>query len=500
MSDTKPRGRAARTGHPSPSDQTLEQMSHQLAQFSRFMQPAEAARLVLGLLYLSRIPRDAARPGVPTWAWLVTRATESPSEVRRAVIECLAHWLPPIEDRDAGTMRLVPELPTSSNRHLAALIRAIGSTEQVSALLDKCLRDLSAAQADGSNYFTPGDLARLMVGAAVPQDGNSVLDPVCGSGGLLVESHRYVHERVGLNPTMFLQGREQHAPSSQVAHMNLAVRGIRGHIFPPENSLAQPEPKRHDIVLANLPFNQSAWALEGDGEPGDGRPQRPVNATDPRWPEEPPPRGSANVAWIQHIAHALAPAGRAVFLMADSMATSRQSAPRRLRERLLRADHVECVIALAPRVFGPSKATACLWVLNKDKRARPGWGSSDRLGQVLFINARRAYERVPDSKSRRLGQENTARILTTLAAWRGLPESDAAAMQYSDVAGWSRSCSTKEITSHEYRLMPTSYAVEAPNLELDTQSRIERLKFELTDHLAQMHDLELRLLNALEEI
>ncbi|MEU3050241.1 N-6 DNA methylase [Streptomyces sp. NPDC006984] len=500
MSDTKPRGHSARTGRPSPSDQALEQVSQQLTQLSRFMHSAEAARLVLGLLYLSRIPRDAARPGVPTWAWLVNRATENPSEVRRAVIECLAHWLPPIEDPDAGAMRLVPELPASSTRHLPALIQAIGSAEQVSPLLDKCLRDLSAAQADGSNYFTPGDLARLMVGAAVPQDGNSVLDPVCGSGGLLVESHRYVHERVGLNPTMFLQGKEQHAPSSQVAHMNLAVRGIRGRIFPPGNSLAQPEPERHDIVLANLPFNQSAWAPEGDAEPGDGRPLRSVTAADPRWPEEPPPRGSANAAWIQHIAHALTPAGRAVFLMADSMATSRQSAPRRLRERLLHSDLVECVIALPPRVFGPSKATACLWVLNKDKRARPGWGSSDRRGQVLFINARRAYERVPDSRSRRLGEENTARILTTLAAWRGLSESGAAAMPYSNVPGWSQSCSTKEITSHEYSLMPTSYAVEPPSPERDTRSHIERLKFELTDHLAHMHDLELRLRDALEEI
>ncbi|MEU1620894.1 N-6 DNA methylase [Streptomyces sp. NPDC005722] len=499
MSDTTHRGHAARAGHPSPSDQTLEQMSQHLAQLSRFMHPAEAARLVLGLLYLSRIPRTAAKPGEPSWAWLLTRTARGDSETRSAVIKCLAHWLPAIEDLDAGTMSFVPVPPPGSKSLLRTLLDAIASAPQAAPLLDQCLGNLSAAQADGSNYFTPNDLARLMVGVAVPHDGDSVLDPVCGSGGLLVESHRYVHDRVRLEPTMSLWGRERHAPSCQVAHINLSVRGIRAHIFPPGDSLAQPESEHHDVILANLPFNQSAWMSEDATGQGVSRPVLPA-PTDPRWPVEPPPRGSANAAWIQHIAHALAPGGRAVFLMADTVATSRQSGPRRLRERLLHDDLVECVIALPPRVFGHSKATGCLWVLNKDKRARPGWGALDRRGQVLFINARRASERVQDSKMRRLGDKNTARILTTLAAWRGLPESDAATMPYSDVAGWSRSCSAKEIAGHEHRLMPTSYAVEAPNPELDTQNRIERLKLELTDQLAQMRDLEQRLLDALEEI
>ncbi|MFG2841666.1 N-6 DNA methylase [Kitasatospora sp. NPDC048296] len=394
-----------------------------------------------------------------------------------------------------GTKDLMPVPLRGTDDPLRGLILAISSVQQVGTLLDQCLHDLSAEQARGSHYFTPSDMARLIVGAAVPQDGHSVLDPVCGSGGLLVESHRYVHERVGLNPTMSLAGKEQHAHTSQVARMNLAVRGIEARVFPPADSLATPEPDRYDIVLANLPFNQHDWAQEGQG----ARQDRPV-PTDPRWPDEPPPRGSANSAWILHIAHALAPQGRAAFLMADSVAKSAQPAMRELRKRLLRADLVECLIALPPRVFGHTDATACLWVLNKDKSPRASWGTGDRRGQVLFINARRAFEPVPGSRARRLGDKHVERILTTMATWRGITEGRGASLSYSDEPGWSRSCSTEDIAWSQYDLMPTSYAVEPPSPARDTRSRVDQLKHELVEKLDQVHALESRLLDALKEI
>ncbi|SFM03163.1 N-6 DNA methylase [Streptomyces pini] len=482
-------------------DEMFVKVRQHLTQLSRVMNTIDATRLLIGLLYLSRASRVASDPGVPTWSWLLSQPAGRGPEIRAAVTKCLVHHLPAIEDpaAEAGAVSLVPVPPPGSEKSLRALIQAIGSTQQVGTLLDQCLRDLSAAQADGSNYFTPEDMARLMVGAAVPHDRHRVLDPACGSGGLLVESHCYVRERVGLNPTMSLRGRELHAPTSQVARMNLSVRGIEADILPPGDSLAQPEPEPYDIVLANPSLNQRDWTQEEGTQQHGSRPGPPV-PLDPRWPEETPPRSSADSAWIQHIAHALAPAGRAVFLMADRVAASRQAVPKRLRERLLRIDLVECVIALPLRVYGHSQAPACLWVINKDKSARPGWGALDRRGQVLFINARRAFEQVPQSRARRLGDKNTALILSTLAAWRGLPEDGAAATPYSDTVGWSRSCSVKEIADREYSLMPTSYAVEPPGPERDTRNRIDQLKLELTEQFDRMRALELRLLDALEEI
>lgn len=493
------RGRTQTSQSPSP-DQALVKVSQHLKQLSRLMNTPDATRLVLGLLYLSRAARAGSGPGVPTWSWLLSQSAQRSSGIRAATTKCLSHYLPAIEDMDAdaGTMALVPVPPPGSEELLHALIEVIGSAQRVGPLLDQCLRDLSTAQADGSNYFTPADMARLMVGAAVPRDGHRVLDPVCGSGGLLIESHRHVREQVGLSPAMSLRGKEQHGPTSQVARMNFAVRGIAAHVSPPGDSLAEPEPERYDIVLANPPFNQRDWRPQDRSAQGDRR-SSPVHV-DPRWPEEPPSKGSANAAWVQHIVHALAPAGRAVFLMADNVANSRQATTRRLRERLLRDDVVECVIALPPRVYGHTPAPACLWVINKHKGARAGWGLLDRRRQVLFINARRAFETVPESRARRLGDKNTALILGTLAAWRGLTGNDASAEPYEDEEGWSRSCSLEEIARREHSLMPTSYAVESRVPERETQSRIRELKLELVDQLDRMHDLEARLLDALEEI
>ncbi|MFI5982630.1 N-6 DNA methylase [Streptomyces sp. NPDC051555] len=461
---------------------------------SRLMNVHDAARLVLGLLYLSRTAHtDSPTSVAPTWSWLSHQAAKD-GPITSAVSQCLHRWLALPDDGGSrtGMQDAVPFLPPNIDSLLRRLIRAIDAAQQVGDLLDQCLQNLSAAQARGSQYFTPRDIARLMIGASVPQDGHRVLDPVCGSGGLLAESHRYVHERVGLNPTMSLVGKEQHAHTSQVARMNLAVRGIGARIAPPGDSLARPETgSSYDIVLANLPFNQPAWAAEGLTE---------LPYVDPRWPDGPPPRGTANSAWILHIAHALAPQGRAAFLMADIAAKSPQPATRSLREQLVGDDIVECVIALPPRVFGTSDATACLWVLNRDKSARSGWGTLDRRGQVLFINARRAFELIPDSRARRLGDRHSERILATLAAWRGMVEENSADAPRRDEPGWCRSCTTEEIARRSYDLMPTTYAATPPGQQEATRSRIDELKRDLADKLGQAHALEPRLLEALKEI
>ncbi|MER6911267.1 N-6 DNA methylase [Streptomyces sp. NPDC000594] len=470
------------------------------ALLARLMNAHDAARLVLGLLHLSRKARAAPGAGVPTWSWLLGKAAERSPLIGPFVSQCLAHWLPEMDNSGdgTGTRDLIPVPPRGADAALCGLILAIDSVQQPRALLDHCLRDLSAEQARGNHYFTPDDMARLMVGAAAPQDGDSVLDPVCGSGGLLVATHRYIHERVELSPTMSLRGKEQHAHTSQVARMNLAVRGVEAQVFPPGDSLAEPESDRYDIILANLPFNQHDWAPE-DQNVLSSRAGRQI-PPDPRWPEEAPPRGSANSAWILHIAHALAPQGRAAFLMADSVAKSPQPFAQRLRRKLLGADLVECVIALPPRVFGHTDATACLWVLNKDKRARPGWSTIDRRGQVLFINARRSFERVSKSGARRLGEAHTERILATLAAWRGAEADGSASTLYHDASGWSQSCPTEKIAKREHNLMPTSWATEPPGLERDTQARIDQLKDELAEKLSRGHALASQLLEVLEEI
>lgn len=478
----------------SPAEQSathaaLAQVRQQRARLSRQMNEPDAARLVLGLLYVSRAAHPAAaRSGVPTWAWLVSQAAKDSSFIASDARKCLVHWLPDSGAGDGSMTRdSIPAMPQGTDASLRAIIRAISSVQQVGTLLDESLRDLSADQARGDRYFTPPDMARLMVGTVAPQDGNSVLDPVCGSGGLLVEAHRYVHNRVGLNPNISLRGRDRHIQTSQVARMNLSLRGIKANIRPPRDSLAEAESDRYDIILANLPFNQRDWAPED-------------RASDPRWSDEISSKGTANSAWIQHVKHALADQGRAAFLMADSVAKSDQAATRRLREMLVREDLVECLIALPPRVFGHTEATACLWVLNKDKRPHSG-RKGDRSGEVLFINARQSFETITGSRARQLGEKHSNRILTTLASWRDTANHGAGTTTgYTDEAGWSRSCSTREIADSNFNLMPTSWAMEPQDPERDTRSQINQLKHELIEELNQLHIFEPQLLDALEEI
>lgn len=195
----------------------LAQVRQQRARLSRQMNEPDAARLVLGLLYLSRTAHPAARPGLPTWAWLVRQAAKDSSFMGSDVRNCLVHWLPQTEAGDGSTTRdSIPAMPQGTDAPLRTIIRAISSVQQVGTLLDESLRDLSADQAREDRYFTPPDTARLIVGTVAPQDGNSVLDPVRGSGGLLVEAHRYVRDRVGAKVprAQFLTGRTSPALTS----------------------------------------------------------------------------------------------------------------------------------------------------------------------------------------------------------------------------------------------------------------------------------------------
>lgn len=145
----------------------------------------------------------------------------------------------------------MPRLPATVEEDLRGLITAIDKVDRVGDLLEQCLGDLSDSQAKGGQYFTPRDLGTLMVAAAAPQDRHQVLDPVCGSAGLLVEADRYVREQTGLQPSLTLTGRDLHAGTLQIAQLNLTVRGIQADLGTPIDSLAQPSSRTYDIVLAN---------------------------------------------------------------------------------------------------------------------------------------------------------------------------------------------------------------------------------------------------------
>ncbi|MEU7314484.1 N-6 DNA methylase [Streptomyces sp. NPDC007083] len=463
------------------------------------MNTQNACRLVLGLIYVRNKEQDSVpqagenqggRGERPPWRWLVDQAAK-PSPLGPDVRRCVSAWLAPVlrtEDGDAS-QNFVPHLPPTVDDHLRNLIAEIDRADRVVELLDECLAELSTAQARRGHYFTPQGIVQLMVEAVAPQNGHRVLDPVCGSAGLLAEAERYVRERTGLQPNLSLRGQELHADTLQIARLNLAARGIRADLGPPADSLAKPAGDLYDIVMANPPFNMSDWSAA------------PPPDDDPRWTGTVPPRDNANHAWMLHIAHALAAQGRASVLMADGAATGLRPSERRIRARLIREDLVECVVALPPGLFPHVRISCCLWLLNRDKSPHRGWGSIDRRQQVLFINARSAYEAMAGTRQRRLATGGADGILRALFAWRGAPTTPGEAPhRYEDDPHWCTSLSTKEVADAGDVLLPTVHALEPADEHLAARERVEELKWDLYGKFEESYALERDLRQLLDEL
>ncbi|MEO3826044.1 N-6 DNA methylase [Actinomadura sp. B10D3] len=435
----------------------------------------DACRVVAGLVIL----RDQARYSPQSdqhslWNWLLAQADKPRQQMGLSVRECLLRY------QDEEGRGFVPRLPPTADDALRRLVKAIHRVGRLDDCLDQCLQDLSEAKAKSGDYFTRNDVVRLMVAAADPQEGQRVLDPVCGSGGLLIGAYRHVSDRTGRPSNLELTGQDVHASALYVARMNLAARGIHARVPPPVDSLARPAESSYDIVLANPPFNGS-WRAE-------------PRTDDPRWSDEAaPPQDNANLAWILHIVHALAPRGRAAILMAEGAATGARHVEQRVRGRLVQDDVVECVVALPPGLFAHSRAPCCLWLLNADKGPCDEWRSSDRRGKVLFINARKAYEQAPRRK-RRLSPEGVEQVLRTLGAWR---EVDG---QYRDEAGQCRSVTAEEITDQRYDLQPPRYTGELGIGDAPEQRQIDELTAELRDRFQESRVLEADLLRVLDEL
>ncbi len=248
--------------------------------------------------------------------------------------------------------------------------------------------------------------------------------------------------------------------------MNLAIRGIDGQIAHGDTFHADRHPDlKADFILANPPFNISDWGGER-------------MAGDRRWQYGAPPKGNANFAWVQHIAHHLAPAGVAGFVLANGSMSSNQSGEGEIRKNLIEVDLVDCMVALPGQLFDSTQIPACLWFLARDRRngsygaaaAAPGGKFRDRRGQVLFIDARKLGPLV-DRTHRELTDEDVARIADTYHAWRGEQE----AGEYADVPGFCKSATLEEVRKHGHVLTPGRY-VGAEAVEDDGEPFEQKMK------------------------
>ena len=296
----------------------------------------------------------------------------------------------------------------------------------------------SAEGKKGGQFYTPRCVVKILVGMIEPYKGR-IYDPCCGSGGMFVQSEKFVEAQGGKIGDISIYGQESNPTTWKLAKMNLAIRGIEGNLGA-ENGDSfhrdlHPDLKA-DFILANPPFNMKDWGGERLRE-------------DIRWKFGIPPNGNANFGWVQHFIHHLAPTGIAGFVLANGSMSSNQSGEGEIRKNIIEADLVDCMIALPGQLFYSTQIPACLWFVTREKKNHR---FRDRRGQTLFVDARK-MGRLIDRVHRDLTDDDIARISATYHAWRG--EKDAGT--YVDVPGFCKNASTDEIRKNGFVLTPGRY-------------------------------------------
>ena len=336
----------------------------------------------------------------------------------------------------------------------------------------------SAEGKGGGEFYTPTSVVRLLVEMLEPYRGR-VYDPCCGSGGMFVQSLKFIEAHNGRRDAVTVYGQESNRTTWRMARMNMAIRGIEAKLGQKHadsfHDDQHPDLKA-DFVLANPPFNIKKWGGE-----------RLVD--DVRWRYGTPPTGNANFGWVQHMVHHLAPSGTAGIVLANGSMSSMTSGEGDIRRRLVEADLVDCMVALPGQLFYATGIPVCLWFLSRNKAAS---GHRDRRSETLFIDARK-LGRMETRVVRVFDPADITKVADTYHAWRNEGGT------YEDVAGFCKSASLDEVKAHDFVLTPGRY-VGAEDLEDDGEpfaDKMERLTEELSAQMAKGATLDEQIRSAL---
>lgn len=335
----------------------------------------------------------------------------------------------------------------------------------------------SAEGKKGGQFYTPASVVKVLVEVLAPHQGR-VYDPACGSGGMFVQSEKFIEAHGGKLDDISIYGQEANPTTWRLVAMNLAIRGFAADLGkePADTFHRDQHPDlKADYVLANPPFNISDWGGERLLE-------------DRRWAFGAPPAGNANYAWLQHILHHLSPRGQAGVVLANGSMSSNQNNEGTIRKAMVEADVVDVMVALPPQLFFNTQIPACLWFLARDKSGAPvpgGKKGRNRRGEVLFIDARK-LGRMETRVTRVFEDEDIARIASTVHRWRADGEDGA------DVPGFCRVVKLAEIAEHGHVLTPGRY-VGAEATEDDDEvfnEKMERLTAQLAEQMAKGVELD----------
>lgn len=330
----------------------------------------------------------------------------------------------------------------------------------------------------GGQFYTTPSIVKTIVEVLQPTKGR-VYDPCCGSGGMFVQSERFVEAHGGKLGEISIYGQESNPTTRRLCAMNLAIRGIDFDLGKTHaDSFLQNQHKdlRADFVLMNPPFGRNAAYPKKD------------LLDDVRWKKYGVPREEpANYAWMSHAVHHLSTRGRAGIVMPRGTVTSSQGGDDKIRTAFLDDDVIECIIDLPSQLFFNTPIPCTLWFFNKDKSK---W-KNKRDGQVLLIDARKMGTAISRTQIE-FSNEEIQRIGDTFRAWCG--------GDYEDVDGFCKSASRKEIAKNGDSLSPGRYigteAVESESDE-DFNTRMLSLTAQLSEQFAESHQLEEQILSQL---
>jgi len=321
----------------------------------------------------------------------------------------------------------------------------------------------------GGEYYTPKCVVNLLAEMIEPFKGK-IYDPCCGSGGMFVQSIKFVDNHEGNQKDISIYGQEQTGTTYKLAKMNLAIRGIAANLgeVPADSFFKDQHPDlKADFIMANPPFNLKAWRAADE------------LTDDPRWAGyEVPPVGNANYAWILHMVSKLSVNGVAGFVLANGSMSTSTSGEGAIRQKIIENDLVDCMIALPGQLFYTTQIPVCLWFLSKSKKADAKRDYRDRQHETLFIDARNIGAMIGRTH-KEFSAEDIAGIARTYHAWRG----EAKDGEYEDIAGYCKSATLDEIKSNDYVLTPGRY-VGAAEIE-DDGIPFEETMAELVETLIQ---------------
>lgn len=371
--------------------------------------------------------------------------------------------------------------PEIDKRRLGELIDLIstiklhekGEKDLLGRIYEYFLGQFASKEGKGSGeFYTPTSVVKTLVEMIEPYQGR-IYDPACGSGGMFIQSEKFVEEHAGRVDNLSIYGQELNSTTWKLCKMNLAIRGLEGNIGAHHaDTFHQDLHKtlKADYVLANPPFNISDWG--GD-----------KLVDDVRWKYGIPPEGNANYAWLEHMVYHLAPNGSAGIVLANGALSSNTSNEGVIRKNLVDAKLIDAIVALPDKLFYGTGIPVSLWILNRNKKDNPKYRAREE--EILFIDARNLGTMV-DRKHRELNDEDIKKIADTYHNYRNING------EYEDIQGFCKAAKLEEVREHEYVLTPGRYVgIEEQEDDGEVfEEKMERLTKTLSEQFRKSKELE----------